>query len=232
MHAAFATLVALAERDATGEAQHLEVTMIEGALNAAAEQEVEYSAYGRLLEREGNRAPRAAPQGLYACQGTEQWLALSVADDEQWAALVDVLGHPGWSADPALATHAGRRSSQDRLDAELAEWAAGQELEPTVERLVAAGVPAAPAVDPRATAAHPQFVARGFCETLDHPVAGSHPIPGMPFRYSTVPRWLRMPAPTLGQHNREILSGVLGLSDAEIDALEAEGVIGTRPHGL
>jgi crotonobetainyl-CoA:carnitine CoA-transferase CaiB-like acyl-CoA transferase len=146
--------------------------------------------------------------------------------------LVDVLGRPAWATDPALALLAGRRSAHDRLDEELEQWAAAQVLDEVVDRLVAAGVPAAPAVDPRATAAHPQFMARGFCETLEHPVAGSHPIPGMPFRFSTVDRWLRMPAPTLGQHNREILGGVLGLSDAEIDALEADGVIGTRPMGL
>jgi crotonobetainyl-CoA:carnitine CoA-transferase CaiB-like acyl-CoA transferase len=232
MHAAFAALVALAERDATGEGQHVEVTMIEGALNAAAEQEVEFSAYGRLLGRDGNRTPTAAPQGLYACRGTEQWLAISVADDEQWSALVDLLGRPAWATDPALATLAGRRAAHDRLDEELGAWAAGQVVEEAVDNLVAAGVAAAPAVDPRTTALHPQFVARRFCETVDHPVAGSHLIPGLPFRFSTVDRWLRTPAPTLGQHNREVLGGILGLSDAEIDALEANGVIGTRPAGL
>ena len=76
------------------------------------------------------------------------------------------------------------------------------------------------------------MTARGFYETLVHPVAGTHPVATVPFRFRSVERWLRTPAPSLGQHNRGILTGILGLGDAEVDALEAEGVIGTRPRGL
>jgi crotonobetainyl-CoA:carnitine CoA-transferase CaiB-like acyl-CoA transferase len=232
MHAAFATVVALEERDATGRPQHVEVTMIEAALNSAAEQLVEFSAYGQLLEREGNRAPHAAPQGLYACRGTEQWLALAVEDDAQWAALVAALGHPAWAADGSLATHAGRRAAHDAIDAGMAAWAAGQDLASAVDLLVSAGVPAGAVVDPRATAAHPQLVARGFCEEPDHPVVGRHATASVPFRFAGVERWLHRPAPTLGQHNREILTGLLGLDDDGIAALERAGVIGERPAGL
>jgi crotonobetainyl-CoA:carnitine CoA-transferase CaiB-like acyl-CoA transferase len=76
------------------------------------------------------------------------------------------------------------------------------------------------------------MVARGFYEEIDHPVAGRHPVPGLPFRLSGVQHWLRQPAPTIGQHNREILSELLGMTEAEIDALEAAEVIGTLPKGL
>ena len=84
--------------------------------------------------------------------------------------------------------------------------------------------------DPRTASLHPQHAARGFFEEIEHPVVGRQPIPGVPFRYASVERWLRRPAPTLGQHNRELLGGLLGLDDAELAALEAEGVIGTRPR--
>ena len=75
-------------------------------------------------------------------------------------------------------------------------------------------------------------MARGFFEQVDHPVVGTHPIPGMPFRYESQKKWIRSPAPTLGQHNREILGGLLGLTDSEIEQLEADEVIGTRPKGV
>ena len=126
MHASFAVLVALAARDATGEGQLVEAPLLDSALNMTAEQVIEYTATGTVLGREGNRSPSAAPQGLYACHepaamGTldEQWLALSVANDEQWQALVKVLGSPEWALDPELATHAGRRAAGDLLDERL-----------------------------------------------------------------------------------------------------------------
>jgi crotonobetainyl-CoA:carnitine CoA-transferase CaiB-like acyl-CoA transferase len=232
MHAAFALLVALAERDATGEGQHVEVTMIEAALNAAAEQVVEWGAYGRLLERDGNRAPSAAPQNLYACRGHERWLTLSVRTDEQWEGLRAALGYPQWADDPRLSTHAGRRAAHDALDAELAGWAASHDLEAAIDILVSHGVPAGSAYDGRVTSRHPQLSARGFYEPVEHPVVGCHPVPGLPFRFGGVERWLRRPAPTIGQHNREILGGLVGMSSSEIDALEAAEVIGTWPKGL
>ena len=78
MHAAFALMVGLFERDATGRGHHFEVTMVEGALNAAAEIALEYSAYGATLERDGNRSPNAAPQGLYsATTGRRGWRSRS-----------------------------------------------------------------------------------------------------------------------------------------------------------
>jgi crotonobetainyl-CoA:carnitine CoA-transferase CaiB-like acyl-CoA transferase len=231
MHAAFAVFVALAERQATGEGQHLEVTMIEGALNAAAEQLVEYTAYGRLLERDGNRAPAAAPQNLYACRGDEQWLALSVVDDDQWLALRAVLGAPEWAADPKLSTHVGRRAAHDLLDTKLGEWAAAQELDDAVGVLIAAGIPAAAVFDPRATATHPQLVARGFCEEPEHAVIGRHATTTLPFRFASVDHWLYRAAPTVGQDNHDVLAEA-GFTDEEIRQLEENNVIGNWPAGM
>ena len=232
MHAAFSLLVALRARETTGEGQFVEAPMVEGALNAAAEQVVEFTAYGNLMRRAGNRSPGVAPQGLYPCRGNDQWLALSIATDVQWESLKRVLGEPLWAADPTLNTLAGRTAAHDHIDAELKRWAADRDLTTIVEQLVNAGVPAAPVVDPRTTSEHPQMRARGFFETCTHPVVGTHPIPTLPFRFAGVDHWLRNPAPTLGQHNHEILGTLLGLSAEQIAALEAEEVIGTRPKGL
>jgi crotonobetainyl-CoA:carnitine CoA-transferase CaiB-like acyl-CoA transferase len=235
MHAAFALLVALAERERTGRGCLVEATMVEGALNAAAEAIVEFTAYGRLMQRDGNRSPAAAPQGLYPCRGhgpaTPRWLALSVASDAQWQALAGLLGRPAWSADPALATLAGRRAAHDEIDAKLRSWIAQRDRDELVGELVAAGVPAGVVVDPRQASLQPQLAARGFFEQIEHPVVGSHPTPTVPFRYASVERWLRRPAPTLGQHNREVLSELAGLREHEIAKLAAEGVIGEQPVG-
>jgi crotonobetainyl-CoA:carnitine CoA-transferase CaiB-like acyl-CoA transferase len=79
---------------------------------------------------------------------------------------------------------------------------------------------------------HPQLVHRRFHETIDHPVVGVRHTPTVPFRFASVECWLRSPAPLLGQHNHEILGGLLGLSDAELAQLEADQIIGTRPRGV
>jgi len=231
MHAAFATLVALAEREQTGHGHRLECTMVEGALNAAAEMSIEWSAYGVELSRDGNRGPEGAPQNVYACAGTENWLALAVTNDAQWAALKTLLGNPVWAEDAELATHAGRRRKHEVIDEALARWAAERELDAAVAALLARGIPAAPVWDGRVQSRHPQFAARGFYEPLDHPVVGTHGYGRPPFRFATIERWNRTACPTMGQHNREIL-GELGLTPAEIDALERDEVIGYRPKGL
>jgi crotonobetainyl-CoA:carnitine CoA-transferase CaiB-like acyl-CoA transferase len=79
---------------------------------------------------------------------------------------------------------------------------------------------------------HPQLAARGFFESLEHPVAGTHHVPAIPFKYRSVDKWYRTTAPTLGQHNADILGDLLGLDEPSLAALAENGVIGTKPGGL
>ena len=211
--------------------------MVESALNVAAEQLVEWSAYGNLMQRDGNRSPLAAPQGLYPCAGgepgAEKWLALSVATDAQWRALCSALGDSEWALDSGLETRAGRRKAHDTIDERLRAWTRKRERADLVAELRALGIPASEVADPsRLLETNPQFQARGYFEAPEHPVVGAMPLPSLPFRYASIDRWLRTPAPTVGQHNERVLCGILGLSPDELRDLEAEGVIGTRPSGL
>jgi crotonobetainyl-CoA:carnitine CoA-transferase CaiB-like acyl-CoA transferase len=231
MTSAFTALLGLVRRDQTGRGSFIEVAMVEAALNAAAEQVVEYTAYGTVLSRCGNRSRDAAPQGLYPCRGREEWLAISITTDTQWQALREALGHPRWAHDPDLGTMEGRRRAHDAIDRNLEAWARRHDVAVAVEMLVAKGIPAAELRDVRLSAAHPQAIARGFFEVLDHPVVGSHAVPGPPFRFASVANWCRTPAPTLGEHNNEVLAE-LGLDDATIQELADLRVIGSRPVGV
>ncbi|MEX1218247.1 MAG: CoA transferase [Acidimicrobiales bacterium] len=232
LHAAFGALIGLQHRDRTGEGCLVEAPMFEAALNVAAEPVIEWTANSLRVEREGNRSPYAAPQNLYPCTGFDTWLAVSCATDEQWKSLASVIGHPELGDDPSLATLAGRRRDHDRLDQLIGNWAVSINVDVAVELLIAAGVPASATRDNRRSSGHPQNIERGYCEMVDHPVVGTHPTPTLPFRYASVDRWVRMPAPTLGQHNREILGTLLGHSDTELAELEQNGVIGSWPIGL
>ncbi|MCU1394961.1 MAG: CoA transferase [Ilumatobacteraceae bacterium] len=228
MHAAFAAMVALVRRERTGLGSLIETPMFEAAIAVAAEPIVEYTAYGNVIGRDGNRSARAVPQGVYECATTEDWLAISVLDDTQWAALVGLLGSASWAHDADLDTVAGRSARHDELDAHLGDWARTQQLGDVVQRLIEAGVAAAPAVNPRRAHLNPQFVARGYFEVVDHPVAGTMEVPSLPFRFAGVDRWVTGPAPLMGEHNAELLAEI-GCTADEIEALTAAGVIGTAP---
>jgi crotonobetainyl-CoA:carnitine CoA-transferase CaiB-like acyl-CoA transferase len=232
LHALVALLAALEHRARTGRGQLVEATMVEAALNAAAEMVLEASAYGARLMRDGNRGPVAAPQNLYPCRGDDRWLALAVTGDEAWAALVDVMGRPAWSRDDALGTAPGRRAHHDRIDAAIAAWCADRDVETLVEELAARGIAAAPVVPAARLGDNPQLRARGFFETVVHPVTGALVHPSLPMRLpADRARWFARPAPTLGQHTEEILRNLLGLDAGAIARLRADGIIGERPQG-
>ncbi|MCU1449861.1 MAG: L-carnitine dehydratase/bile acid-inducible protein [Acidimicrobiales bacterium] len=230
MHAVLATMLALAERDSGGGGRLVESVMVEAALNAAVEQVIEHDAGGPLLGRMGNRSPYAAPQGVYRCKGEDTWVAIAVATDEQWLALRSVLGDPEWSRDETLATSDGRRAAHDLADERLTAWTADREADEVAEQLVAAGVPAGTVVPARDVVDNPQLRHRGLFEVEDHPVTGSHQIPGLPFRFSRIERWVTRRSPTLGEHNDEVL-GEVATAD-EVRHLRAKGVIGERVAGL
>jgi crotonobetainyl-CoA:carnitine CoA-transferase CaiB-like acyl-CoA transferase len=232
LHALIGLLVALAHRDRTGEGSLVEAAMVDAALNIGAEQVIEHSAYGALLERAGNRGPVAAPQNVYQAAGPDDdgrddsWVAVAVATDDQWTALRNALGEPDWASGAALATAAGRREAHDLLDEHLAAWCRQRSADEIVAALWPAGVPVGKVMQPHQQPDVPQLADRSFFEELGHPVIGSCRYSTMPMRFSAGParRQVR-PAPLLGQHNEELLSE-LGLTRGEIDELAADGVIG------
>ncbi len=230
MHAVFALLLALEHRRQTGEGQLVEVPLVEAALNVAAEQVIEYSAYGRLLTRAANRGPYAAPQGVYRCAEEDEYLALAVASDAQWQRLCALMNESEWSRDPALASARGRREAHDGIDARIGEWLSMQKRDEAVQTLVDAGVPAHPLVNGHFLMPNPQLEHRRFFQVMEHPVTGETRYPGLPMAFSGLERHLHAsPPPTLGQHNDEILGGELGLSPNELRGLRERKIIGERP---
>ena len=230
VHGAFAVLAALQERWSTGPGQHVELPMIDLAVNVSAEQILEFEAYGELMARSGNRCRRWRPRAC-TCAGADEWLALSVTTDEQWTALCEAIGARSSAADPELATVDQRQVAHDRIDQAIGGWCADRALSAALDALGAAG--AQPVVPAYAIDEDRQMQSRGFWESVVHPVVGEHRYPGWPMRLSGSPGgWYGSPAPLLGQHNVEVLTGLLGLAGEEIADLQQAGVIGERPLGL
>jgi crotonobetainyl-CoA:carnitine CoA-transferase CaiB-like acyl-CoA transferase len=230
MHAAVAVQAALEHRDRTGEGQLIEVAQLETGANVTAELMIEWSARGEAIERDGNRDRRFAPQGVYAAAAegaVPVWVALTVESDAQWRAFVGRIERDDWANDSSLATLDGRRARQEELDAGLSAWAATMNADAIVDQLRSIDVPAAPVLAVPRMYDDPQLEARGYYVSLDHAKSGVRRYPGWPMRFSFTDVQHRGNPPTLGQHNHEVLSE-LGLSSADIDALERDGVIGDR----
>jgi crotonobetainyl-CoA:carnitine CoA-transferase CaiB-like acyl-CoA transferase len=233
VHAVIGLMVALAHREKTGEGQLVEASMVEAALNIAAEPIVEFSAYGALLGRRGNHGARSVPQNVYACAGDDDWVAIAAATDGHWKSLCRALGSPAWAAGPGMGALPGRRREEQLIDERIGEWCRPRPAADVVERLWAAGVPVAHVERAWDVHRNPQLCARRFFEQVSHPLVGRHDrYPGLPFKLSGGPdRWHRTGAPTLGQDNDAVLRWLLGLSTEEIASLRVSGVIGERPRG-
>ena len=235
VHAFNALLLALEHRRRTGEGVLVEAAMVDAALSISAEQVIEYSAYGALLERAGNRGPTAAPQNLYRAADIDEfgrldcWVAIAVVTDEQWVRLRGALGSPSWATDPALSAAAGRCARHDLIDERLAAWCEPRSADDIVATLWDAGVPVAKVMQPHRQTELDQLAFRGFFEEVEHPVNGRARLSTVPMRFSGWSGPFHTdPAPTLGQHNHELLAE-LGLTPSEVADLEASGVIGRTP---
>jgi crotonobetainyl-CoA:carnitine CoA-transferase CaiB-like acyl-CoA transferase len=228
LHAAFAAIAALVIRDRDGTGLHLESTMVESALNVAAEMLVEYSRNRVEMRRDGNRGPGASPQGVYRCRGGDEWIALAAMDNAARASLALFVGAPELGA-----TEAAWRERADDIDKLISDWTIRRSVAEAVNTLRAGGVAAARVTAPAALLNDPQLLARGFWEAIDHPVAGSFLCTGMPFAFiGKSRRWIQRVAPLYGQHTREVLSGVLGCSEQDLVELDKSGTVSARPAGL
>lgn len=224
LHAAFACLAVLAARAADGQGHLVESTMVEAVLNVAAEAAIVAQTTGRTPRQRGNRGSASViVQGVYRCRGEDEWVAVTLDDPSQLAAL---------RATPELGCPPGGDVGNDaaELDRWLGMLASQWRAEDLVERLVAVGVPAATVISPRQVADNPQLASRSLFEVEHHPVSGDQRVPGLPLRMSRVHHWVRLPSPQLGEHNREVFEEI-GISPGRREQLSRTGVIGESLAG-
>ena len=228
MTAAASLLIALLVRQKTGKGQHIDIAQAQCLLPLFSETIVAQSVTGITPPRLGNRHPRFAPQGCYRLMGDDSWLTIAVRTDAEWQALCKVIQRSDLANDPTLNTAQGRRDNADQIDEAISEWGAAVRGFSAMTDLQDAGIAAGFVRQPLDLGLDPHMIATARYQSLTRPYIGGHIQPRAAYvegdaqtGYDT-----RCPSPTIGQHNREILQGKLGLSDAEFDALEARGIIG------
>jgi crotonobetainyl-CoA:carnitine CoA-transferase CaiB-like acyl-CoA transferase len=227
-HAAVGILAALERRDRTGVGAHLDIALIESAAPFMLESLTYYQEHGELMPRTGNADPAFAPTGAYRCAGSDNWIALTVRTNEQWAALCRLIG-----ADPgAFPTNEQRLVARAAVDELVAEWTAGQDQYACARTLQAAGVPAAPILKNWQLHTDPHLWARNAFIPIEHPDTGVLPYPGFPWRFSQTRPRVRCAAPRFAEGNAYVFRRLLGLCDDEIATLYAERVTSDTPEGL
>jgi len=226
-----ALMAALRRRRQTGQGTLVDLSQREVTIAMLGEYVLDYSVTGRVPGPMGNRHPHMVPQGVYPCQGDDMWVAISVGSDAEWHGLCRAIGQPDLAYDPRFATVLARREYQAELDRLLAAWTQERDHYQAMHLLQAHGVPAGAVLKGGETLVDPHLAARGFWDVVNHPEAGTYTQVSTPWRLSKSPRRPTTPSPSLGEHNRDVLGDLLGLSGQEIAALEAQGIIGTRPIG-
>jgi benzylsuccinate CoA-transferase BbsF subunit len=223
---AFAAMLGLFHRRATGRGQHVDYSQQEGVLQMMGPALMDLTMNGRVAGPIGNRHPLGvgAPHGVFPCRGDDRWISIAVMTDAEWRGLVAALGAPDWATDERLDRAAGRRGALDELHEQLARWTVAHDDAELADRLQADGVAAAPVLNVADLLHHPHYRARGTFVEVVHPLGFTETIYGAYVKSSTTVADVR-PGPAMGQDNDRVLRGLLGLDDAEYARLVDEGVI-------
>lgn len=222
MWAALGILAALTERDRTGKAPDVDVSLYETAIGYVGYHLAGYLADGTVPTGQGTRFPMVAPYQVFATGDGE--LLIAGGNDRLFRAICDVLELPELADDERFRTNPSRVARRDELCAILEERLATRTAAEWNQRLSAAGVPAAPVADVADIVSSPQTEALGILQELEQPDIPGLRLPALPVSFDGERPLHRSAPPAVGAHTAEVL-GEAGYDDHEIAALAARGVI-------
>ena len=226
--AAVGVLSALWERDRSGKGQHLDLSLFDVGLMSMINQAQNYLATGDVPERLGTAHPQIVPYQAFEAQDGG-WFMLAAVNDDQYRRLTGAVGHPELWDDERFQTNAGRVEHQAELVPRLQKVFGARPRAAWIDLLGKAGIMAQPVYNFAEALEDPQATARGAVWELAHPSIGTLPTMANALRHmSLTPAEPQGHPPLLGEHTREVLTGVLGMGATEIDDLEEDGVIATQ----
>ncbi len=221
LFAAYGVTLALWQREIRGIGAYIDAS-IQASMALHEHVAFNYSAEGRVMKRAGSQHQHNAPANLFKCKNG--YIALFVTQTH-WPLLLKVWeDHAPELDDPKWINSNLRRANADYINAEVTSFTSRFLKEDLAELMQKHGIPGLPVNSPADFMKDPHIQARGFFDTVTHPVLGSFEQPGSPFMVDGQ-RAAASPAPLLGQHNHQVFCGELGLQKSELEVLAAEGVI-------
>jgi len=227
LYGSAALLTALFHKKNTGRGQFVDLSQVECLLPHAVHGIVHQSVYHQPPKRQGNYHPDYFIHAVFACAGEEQWLLLQVETQEQWVLTSGLI--PLLKAFDNL-TADERRAQFLNIQASLVDWMATQQVTVLMHQFQSAGITAVALNRVADLMDDPHLLARGYMQFIERDFMGQQPHPISPWRVGQDPITIKTSAPTLGQHNRRVLGGMLGLCNAQLEALDRQGVIGSKPR--
>ena len=224
LNAAVAVVAALRARSLVGVGQHIDISKLETFLNSQRPDMAQFLGKGISMTRATNRhgaTGRPRPNGIVPCK--DGYVNMEV-DETRLAALFEMMGNPEWSKDKKFCPE-NLAPNRPELEARVQEWAKEHFKEEIWHDGQQRGIPMAAIYTVGDAFNSEHLQARGFFAELNHPVAGKHWYPAVPFRLSGTPIGFKHPAPLLGEHNEEIYRNRLGYSKEDLVLMRRTGVI-------
>ena len=223
LHGVIGILMALHERQKSGQGQVIDVALYEAVFNCMESLLPEYSAFGAVREAAGSALPGIAPSNAYRCQD-EGYVLIAGNGDSIFKRLMHTMGRDDLGNDPALTDNAGRVKRVAEIDAAIGVWTAKLTVEQVLVALDAAAVPTGRIYTVADIAADPHYQARGMIQQVQMDDGTSLAVPGITPKLSRTPGSHRRNAPTIGQDTDAVLQE-MGLTAAQIQALKDKGIV-------
>lgn len=212
LFAAFGTMVALFNRNVTGNGSHVDLALYDSLMSMMPIVACRALLDGQNPTRTGNRHALSAPFGTYSAQ--DGYFTVAVLNDRLFQCFANVLGLPDLPKDPRFLSDTLRRSNEPDLAKIIEDWADNHSVEAVVSHLANAGIPGSQLCTAIQAWTSSQVQARELVSPISHPSMGEILIPEQPLHFSDVPRGGRKPAPNLGADTNVILS-TLASGDAQ-----------------
>lgn len=227
-----AVMTALYNRNKTGKGQYIDISGREAISTHIGDVIMDSTLNGREQERCGNDDPYMAPHQCYQCKDEDTWVTVAVENDEQFAALCDVMGQQNLKDDSRFADKTSRLQNKNELDQIIEDWTKTKNNHEVMELLQKAGVPAGAVLSMKELHLDSHLAERGFFDIIDQgPEGGKRPIvKQMPAKFSGVDSFVPKRAPRFAEDNEYVFCELLGMSKDELNALEEEKVAGTTPR--